>query len=68
MKSEFMDWFVAQHGPRESGLMTGRSDAQLASIVDAAKLAADDLARRKEWDARLQSALYAWQAKKEPTA
>lgn len=63
MESEFLAWFIAQHGPRESGLMTGRSDEQLASIVDAAKLAADDLARRKEWDARQQSALYAWQAR-----
>lgn len=70
MKSEFLDWFIAQHGKRESGLMMDRSDDQLRGLIQAGKIAAAQLEARDIWDARQASALYAWQArdKKEPTA
>jgi len=56
--SAFEDWFVAQHGPRDSD---ARNDADLSLAVVAGERAARELRRRTEWDARRESALYAWQ-------
>ena len=60
MKSEFREWFQAQHGKRPGG---GTSDEVLRAQVSRGRSAADLLAARAEWDARWQSALYAWQAR-----
>ena len=70
MTSEFLAWFIAQHGARERGVMADKSDDELNCMIHDGKLAAMVLQSREEWDARQQSALYAWQArdKKEPTA
>lgn len=57
MKSAFDTWFVAQHGARPSGLPDVDLEKQIANGVAAEKL----LARRHAWDARMESALYAWQ-------
>ena len=62
-ESEFLAWFVRQHGQRASGLMMDRSDDQLRGMIQAGKIAAAQLEARKEWDARQASALYAWQAR-----
>ncbi len=67
MESDFLDWFIAQHGRREQSPGT---DQMLRVLVQRGEEARAELARREEWDARQASALYAWQArgKKEPTA
>jgi len=56
--SAFEDWFVAQHGNRNHD---GRDDKELSLAVVAGERAARELRRRTEWDARRESALYAWQ-------
>lgn len=58
--SAFNSWFVAQHGKRPHN---GTSDKTLEETVAAGKRAEAMLAKRKEWDARFESALYAWQIK-----
>lgn len=63
MKSEFADWFKAQHGPRESGLLAGHSEQILRDEVQRGKIAAAELEARRLWDEKRQSALYAWTAK-----
>lgn len=63
MKSEFMTWFVAQHGHRERGVMAGHSDQRLRDEIERGKIAAAALAERETWDEKQQSALYAWQAR-----
>ena len=64
MKSEFVDWFRAQHGNRPgSNIPTWKllEDVELARR----KLRSAEilLAAREEYDARETSALYAWTAR-----
>jgi hypothetical protein len=66
-QSEFLAWFEAQHGKRmpdrvPEGSMMRMSDDELKDAIFAGKSAADILAAREKWDARKESALYAWQA------
>jgi len=57
--SKFMNWFVSQHGPREQNHI---SDIQLAAVSQQGREAQRELDERKNWDMRMESALYAWQA------
>lgn len=61
MQKQFRKWFIAQHGQRETDLVDF-TDSELADRVAAGELARAELDRRKLWDAREESALYAWQA------
>lgn len=58
-ESEFRTWFEAQHGPR---LRKSETDKQLERWIEVGGDAQREMARRREWDARWESALYAWQA------
>lgn len=58
---KFREWFEAQHGKRPGAAKI--DDAELAERVNWGRAAERLLARRLEWDARFESALYAWQAK-----
>lgn len=62
MKSEFDDWFKAQHGPRPSrkdiAQLRRERAAASAEFADREQLVEDC----DKWDARYTSALYAWQA------
>lgn len=62
MKSAFMEWFVLQHGPRET-CHTDRTDTQLEQAIAQGESSAKELGRRKTWDTYKTSALWAWQAK-----
>ena len=62
-ESEFLAWFVAQHGPREQS--SDDSDLMLRSFIRAGKAAEEELAARELWDEKKQSALYAWTAKEQ---
>lgn len=69
MKSDFSEWFKAQHGPRERGVMAGYSERRLRDEIQRGKIAAAELEARSLWDEKRQSALYAWQAReKTPNA
>lgn len=69
MKSEFAEWFNAQHGQRESGLFARHSDQMLRDDIQRGKMAAAALEARTLWDEKQQSAMYAWQARsKTPNA
>ena len=59
MKSRFEAWFIAQHGKRER---MDKTDDELSALVMQGKQAEEELRRRKEWDARQESALYAYNA------
>lgn len=64
MRPKFDEWFAAQHGPRvkwPAGSVVGYSDDDLRKIASRGKAAAAELRRRELWDARRESALYAWQ-------
>ena len=63
MKSEFMEWFVAQHKPRNDSGMPNHTDQQLRDMVQAGRVADRVLACRELWDEKRQSALYAWTAR-----
>lgn len=63
MKSEFADWFVAQHKPRTNSGMPNHTDQQLRDMVHAGRVAERVLACRELWDDKQTSALYAWQAR-----
>lgn len=63
MKSEFAEWFKAQHGPRGNRLLAGHSDQRLRDEVQLGKVAAAELEARTLWDEKRQSALYAWTAR-----
>lgn len=56
--SKFERWFAAQHGPRRKSPET---DAELQDKIAAGRLAAIELERRRLWDEKRESALYAWQ-------
>ena len=58
--SAFETWFVAQHGERPGGTET---DESLHAKQIAGEAAGEVIKRRYEWDARFESALYAWQAR-----
>jgi hypothetical protein len=61
--SAFETWFTAQHGPRNASGLQTRTDEELKDMVQAGKVAERALAARERWDAREESALYAWQAR-----
>ena len=58
--SAFARWFREQHGDRES---VPETDDTLRLLVSAGERARAELERRRDWDARHTSALYAWQIK-----
>lgn len=58
--SKFDAWFEAQHGKRPGWT---ESDESLQTAVRRGERARDTLDRQREWDARRESALYAWQAR-----
>jgi hypothetical protein len=60
MKSEFLEWFVAQHGKRP---FNGKSDLYLEMAYREGQMAVHELEKRREWDVRKESSLYAWQVK-----
>lgn len=60
IESTFLTWFEEQHGKREKD--TAQTDEMLREQAMAGEKAQTELLRRTEWDARYQSALYAWQA------
>jgi hypothetical protein len=62
MKSEFAEWFVAQHGPRDRSGLAPISDQQLRDRIQAGREADRVLAYRELWDEKEKSALYAWTA------
>jgi RNA polymerase-interacting CarD/CdnL/TRCF family regulator len=59
MKSEFMEWFVAQHKARTDSGMPSHTDQQLHDMVQTGRVADRVLACRELWDDKKQSALYA---------
>jgi hypothetical protein len=59
--SAFHSWFEAQHGQRPT--MRGLSDYELEEMVKDGKRAQCVRDSQREYDARLESALYAWTAK-----
>lgn len=66
MPGDFALWFEAQHGKRmpdrvPPGSMLRMSDNELRDAIHAGKAATEILAGREKWDARRESALYAWQ-------
>ena len=66
--SKFAKWFEAQHGKREKdgpiGSVVNMTDGELQDIAGLGVAAAAELHRREQWDARRESALYAWQVEK----
>lgn len=68
MKSEFAEWFVAQHGPRDRSGLQGKSDQDLRNMIRAGKEAERTLNCRELWDEKETSALYAWQAARKERA
>ncbi len=61
--SAFYDWFVAQHGNRPAG----DPDDIIKLRIEKGREAELLLQARKDWDARWQSALYAWQVRSAQT-
>ena len=64
-KSAFLSWFRAQHGHRPA---LGGTDLELLAKIMQGSRAQMELRDRNTYDARLQSALYAWTAKDKPEA
>jgi hypothetical protein len=62
-KSAFEQWFVAQHGKRPA---RGGTDEELTVHILLGCGAERELQARRLYDARKQSALYAWTAKDKP--
>ena len=62
-KSAFLSWFRSQHGKRP---VIGGTDSDLITAIMAGSRAQQELRDRNTYDARLQSALYAWTAKDKP--
>lgn len=67
-KSEFMEWFRSQHGPRELdrpiSSMSKYTDDELHAAASRGRAADAELARRALWDARKEAALSAWAARR----
>ena len=64
MKNDFASWFRKQHGPRPAGTIP--TWCLEDEVIKARRKALDAerlLAAREEYDAREESALYAWQAR-----
>jgi len=57
----FTDWFEQQHGKRPT--MHGRSETDIRLMISEGENARDVLNAQLGWDARRESALYAWQAR-----
>ena len=64
--SAFETWFIEQHGHRSNSAISPTDD-QLRDMVHSGEQAARELKRRNDWDARKESALYAWQAREVTT-
>lgn len=62
--SEFQDWFEAQHGTRQQD--DEPSDIELSNMWFSGQAAAETLKKRRLWDEKRTSALYAWQAARRP--
>lgn len=63
-KSDFDKWFVEQHGTRHAaGDYDSRTDFDLQDAIKDGRAAEAALRGRQLWDARKQSALYAWVAR-----
>jgi hypothetical protein len=60
---KFHAWFIDQHGTKPGGRV---SDESLRDTAGAGNHARKVLAEREIWEARYQSALYAWNAKDKP--
>ena len=64
-KLVFSDWFERQHGPRQRGCATGSvvtySEGGLDMGASRGRAAQAELDRRRLWDEKHASALYAWQ-------
>lgn len=62
--SAFLAWFEEQHGTRhQAGEYDSRTDAQLEKAMMQGEVARRIWMQRQQWDARRQSALYAWCAR-----
>jgi hypothetical protein len=59
--SSFFKWFEWQEGPRPR--LPGKSDESLLDAVRDGKRAEGVLAKQELYDARMEAALYAWQAR-----
>ena len=60
----FIDWFEKQHGTRhQAGDYDARTDAELEEAITQGAVAKRIWMQRQQWDARRQSALYAWCAR-----
>ena len=59
--NDFAKWFEAQHGKRPG--LSSFPDDRLLQMYRDGKYAERVLTKRKEYDARRESALYAWQAR-----
>ena len=63
-ESAFLDWFTSQHGGRTKR-GDSRADERLLEEITRGRRAEYELEARRLWDARRQSALYAWTARDE---
>ena len=59
-ESKFREWFVEQFGQRPDN---GGTDSELKSEIWVGKQKAKELAKRLEYDVKMESALYAWNAR-----
>ena len=59
--SEFLKWFIEQHGTRCKRY--SETDSALVHIGVRGEWAKKELEARKVYDARMESALYAWNAR-----
>lgn len=60
-KSEFLAWFVAQHGQRPSQLPIDKLEAEYMQAKELLNTRRRLLAQCNDYDAKETSALYAWQ-------
>jgi hypothetical protein len=66
--SEFLAWFEEQHGTRQmAGEYDTRTDEELEEAIRQGAMAQRLWIQRQLWDARKQSALYAWCAREKAT-
>ena len=61
-KSQFLEWFEKQHGKRPAA--GNVDDVTLRQMILTGEGAGRELYLRQLYDARKQSALYAWQVKR----
>lgn len=60
-ESAFLKWFIEQHGTRVTEKYRKVEDDELLDIAFKGDSARAEWQRRREWDLRRESALYAWQ-------